>query len=241
MRLWIDTDIGDNPDDTVALWCAARLQSVDLMGVSTVDGDVEARARIARSIVPDVEVVAGAPIAQNVAETEALLGIGPWTNCAALAAEHALPPRVVMMGGVLGPIVYRGKVQTVEHNVGTDPVAANKLLSTTGGLIVVPLDATVHVEMNDNDEQVLIDAIPGLREQLARWREKNGPVPLVAHDPAALLVLAGERIARLETRRLTVEEDGTMRSSIDTPLQRVVSHIDADAARARIRALAEGD
>ena len=241
MRLWIDTDVGDSPDDTVALWCAARLHSVDLIGISTVDGDVEQRARIARSIVPDVDVVAGSPIPQTVAETEALLGIGPWTNCAALAAEQALPPRVVVMGGVVGPIVYRGEVQTVEHNVGADPAAANKLLSTTGGLIVVPLDATVRVTMSEDDEQLLANAIPGLREQLERWREKNGQVPLVLHDPAALLVLAGERIARLETRRLTVEDDGTMRSSIDAPAQRVVSHIDADATRARIRALAEGD
>ena len=35
MRLWIDTDIGDDPDDTVALWCAARSSDAQLVGVST--------------------------------------------------------------------------------------------------------------------------------------------------------------------------------------------------------------
>ena len=43
MRLWVDTDIGDNPDDTIALWCAAHSPDVELVGVSTVDGDVALR------------------------------------------------------------------------------------------------------------------------------------------------------------------------------------------------------
>ena len=47
MRLWIDTDIGDDPDDTVALWCAARSSDAELVGVSTVDGDVAAPRRAA--------------------------------------------------------------------------------------------------------------------------------------------------------------------------------------------------
>ena len=59
MRLWIDTDVGTNPDDAVALLCAAAHSDVDLVGVSTVDGDTEWRAEIGRTLV-DAPVVPGA-------------------------------------------------------------------------------------------------------------------------------------------------------------------------------------
>jgi len=64
------------------------------------------------------------------------------------------------------------------------------------------------------------------------------------HDPAALLVAIGERIARLESRRLEVQPDGVVRASLADPLQHVVAYIDADTARARTVMLAstqEGD
>jgi len=50
VRLWIDTDVGTNPDDAVALLCAAGHRDVDLVGVSTVDGDTEWRAEVARAL-----------------------------------------------------------------------------------------------------------------------------------------------------------------------------------------------
>ena len=51
MRLWIDTDVGGDPDDAIALLCAAAHPAVDLVGVSTVDGDHERRVGVARSLV----------------------------------------------------------------------------------------------------------------------------------------------------------------------------------------------
>jgi inosine-uridine nucleoside N-ribohydrolase len=240
MRLWIDTDIGDNPDDTVALWCAARHDTTDIVGVSTVDGDTSWRAELARAVLgAGVDVNAGVPPAARVEQADALLAIGPWTHAAELAEAHALPPRVALMGGALGPIRYRGEVVRVEHNVAKDPGAAKRVLAAAGGLVVVPLDATANLHASDDDERALVAAIPRLGEQLNEWREQHGPLPLVLHDPAALLVLTEERVARTEARRLTVDDDGTMHASIDAPVQRVVVHIDQRAARERIRTLAE--
>ena len=238
MRLWVDTDIGDNPDDTIALWCAAHSPDVELVGVSTVDGDVALRASVARTLIPEVDVVAGAPAAERLATVDALLGIGPWTNIAALSDSGMLPPRVVLMGGVLGSVKHRGEVVRIEHNVGTDPVAAAHLLRSAGGLIVVPLDATARVTAHPKDEDLLTSSIPYLGEQLQAWRAVHGPLPLVLHDPAALLIAMGERIARTESRRLVVEPDGVMLASVDGPLQRVVAYVNADATRSRVAALA---
>src|SRR5205085_7565241 len=157
---------------------------------------------------------------------------------ASMGDAGALPRRVVLMGGALGRVRHHGEVHEVEHNVGRDPRSAARLLATVGNLIVVPLDATARLHVHQQDEALLVDAIPLLGEQLEKWRGEYGHRTLVLHDPAAVLIAVGERIARMESRRLRVEPDGTMRASIDGPIQHVVAHIDADAMRARVRALA---
>jgi inosine-uridine nucleoside N-ribohydrolase len=177
-----------------------------------------------------------------VANVDVLLGIGPWTNVAALGDAGALPLRVVLMGGALAPIRHRGEVMTVEYNVGSDPESAGRLLRNTGNLIIVPLDATARLRATPHDEKALANAIPGFGAQLDTWREANGDLPFVLHDVAALLVALGERVVRMESRRLTIDPDGTMRASVDGPLQYVAAHINAEETRARMRALVgEGD
>jgi inosine-uridine nucleoside N-ribohydrolase len=242
MRLWIDTDVGDDPDDAIALRCAARSAHTEIVGVSTVSGDVEKRAELARALVPGVLVVAGPPPPELVAGVDGLLAIGPWTHVADLAAKDALPRRVVLMGGLLGEIRHHGTVLRIEHNVGSDPAAAAQLLSSTGNLIVVPLDATARVRASEGDERCYIEMIPGFAAQLAAWREEDQERRLILHDPAALLILLGEQVSRMEARRLSVDPDGTMRASVDGPLQHVVAHVDSRATRSRVRALVqEGD
>jgi inosine-uridine nucleoside N-ribohydrolase len=238
VRLWIDTDAGDNPDDTIALWCAAHSAFFDVTGVSTVDGDVDKRAAFVRRLLPDVDVIAGPPPPDRVENVDALLGIGPWTHVAELADLGALPLRVVVMGGALAPIEHRGELRRIEHNVGADPQSAARLLAGTGNLIVVPLDATARLRAHANDEKVLAKSIPGFREQLLEWRQVNGAIPLVLHDVAALLVAVGHRVARMESRRLIVEPDGTMWASVGGPIQHVVAHLNGDVTRAHMRALA---
>src|ERR1700704_5937201 len=89
VRLWIDTDVGDDPDDAIALLCATAHSDVVLVGVSTVDGDHPRRVRIARTLV-DAPVHGGDDPALaelfRAAAPDALLAIGPLTNVAALAA-----------------------------------------------------------------------------------------------------------------------------------------------------------
>jgi inosine-uridine nucleoside N-ribohydrolase len=51
LRVWVDTDVGDDPDDAIALLCAVGHPGIDLVGVSTVDGDHDRRVRAARALV----------------------------------------------------------------------------------------------------------------------------------------------------------------------------------------------
>ena len=64
MRIWVDTDIGSDVDDALTLAYVMRQPGFELVGVSTVFGDVDLRSEIARSLLgvaqaSDVPVVTG--------------------------------------------------------------------------------------------------------------------------------------------------------------------------------------
>jgi purine nucleosidase len=56
MRVWIDTDVGSDVDDALAIAYVLRRPELELVGVSTVFGDVDLRSRIASALL----TVAGA-------------------------------------------------------------------------------------------------------------------------------------------------------------------------------------
>lgn len=242
MRLWIDTDIGDDPDDILALRCASAAPDTDIVGVSTVDDAQGARAALARALLPNVEVFANEAPASNVANADVLVGIGPWTNVARLADVGALPLRVVLMGGALNRVFHHDEWRHVEHNVASDAPSAARLLASVGNLMVLPLETTARLTVEEEDERAYNAAIPMLAAQTEHWRQRAGKHnALVLHDPAAVLIALGELAVRTESRRLQVQTDGRMLAAVDTPIQHVVTHVDVNATRARVRALVEGD
>jgi inosine-uridine nucleoside N-ribohydrolase len=234
VRLWIDTDVGDNPDDAVTLLCAGSHPAVEVVGVSTTGGRTEWRAEVAQEFVDTLVVPGEKPdeMAAGIAsaEPDALLAIGPLTNVAALAALGLTPPTLTVMGGALEPVRHRGRLRRVESNFGRDPAAAALVVAT------VALDVTVAMRLGAQDLAGLVASKPLLAAEVERWAiEQHEPV--VLHDPLALLVAVGEPFVRIEPRRLLVDRhDGAVRESADGCDQRVVTHADAQAA---IRRLAE--
>jgi purine nucleosidase len=231
VRLWIDTDVGTNVDDAVALLAAVAHPAVELVGVSTVGSDPERRANVAVGLLAgagvdlgSVQVVAGAagpapeatssPAAEVVAAVEAsgaeaLLAIGPLTNVAVMTAAGVRPSEVTIMGGALQPVEHRGELRAVEHNFGADPEAAAAVLAVPGA-VVVPLDATVVTRLDERMLTRLVATAPVLEPMVAAWVAEWGEV--VLHDPAALLIAAGDgsELGRFDRRRLLVEPDGKL-------------------------------
>jgi purine nucleosidase len=219
LRLWIDTDVGTNVDDAVALLAAVAHPAVSLAGVSTVGSEPERRAAVAVGLLAGagvdlaaVPVVAGADeavAAVAASAAEALLAIGPLTNVAAMTAAGVRPPELTVMGGALRPVEHRGELRAVEHNFGSDPGAAAAVLAVPGA-VVVPLDATVATRLDARLAARLVATAPVLEPMVAAWVEQSGEV--VLHDPAALLVAAGDgsELGRFERRRLLVEPDGRL-------------------------------
>ena len=67
MQVIIDTDIGDDIGDALALAVALQSPALDIVGITTAYGDVQTRARLARRICsaagrPDIPVMAGEPM-----------------------------------------------------------------------------------------------------------------------------------------------------------------------------------
>ena len=238
LRLWVDTDVGDDPDDAIALLCAVGHPGIDLVGVSTVDGDHDRRVRAARALV-DAPVHAGdepaLADAVRAAAPDAVLAIGPLTNVVALLAAGPIPP-VTLMGGALAPVRHWGRTMETEHNFGRDPRAATIVLETADPL-VVPLDVTVSTCLDRDTLARLIAAAPALREPTERFlavqRDVGVPVEersVCLHDPLALVALVEPALVRVKTRTVHVERDGRL---VDDPRGtpcRIVS--DADVPRA---------
>jgi inosine-uridine nucleoside N-ribohydrolase len=247
VRLWIDTDVGTNPDDAVALLCAAAHPDVDVVGISTVDGDTERRAEIARELV-DAPVVAGSRLAVRDVSTsgaDALLAIGPLENVARLLAADALPPRVAVMGGALRPVRHRGEVREVEHNFAAEPAATQAVIANAPGLLLCPLDVTVRMRPSAADATAMVDAAPPLGPMLVGWeahQEASG-VPdheaaVRLHDPLALLALVGEPIVVIEQRSLIVDAHARLHEDRGRGrVADVVTDVDVVRAMERITAL----
>ena len=225
-RLWVDTDVGTNVDDAVALLAAAAHPSVDLAGISTVGADPERRAAVAVGLLADagadlgsVTVVAGSEApgghtddvveAIGVSGAEGLLAIGPLTNVAAMTAAGVRPPELTIMGGALRPVEHRGELRIVEHNFASDAEAAATVLAVPGA-VLVPLDATVATRLDDRMLARLVAMAPVLEPMVQAWVAEWSEVAL--HDPAALLIAAGDgsELARFERRRLRVAPDGRL-------------------------------
>ncbi len=252
MRVWIDTDVGDNPDDAVALALAAAHPEVDLVGVSTVGGDHDRRVLAARSLTGVAVHRGDAPGLADVvraAEPDAILGLGPLTNVAAWLgawSERGIrPPPVTVMGGTLAPVRHRGAEQTVEHNFGADPSAAAAVVDADVPLVLVPLDVTAAMRLGTADHERLVCAVPTLAEPVERHCAmlralglRGADAQLCLHDPLALLGLVEPAIVTFEEVRITVDPDGRVVTGPGR-LCRVAVRVDGRAAIDRVLTLLE--
>jgi inosine-uridine nucleoside N-ribohydrolase len=247
VRLWIDTDVGDNPDDAVALRCAHLHPSVELVGVSTVDGGHDRRVELARSLV-DAPVYRGDDrlLAASVAAAhpDVLVAIGPLTNVATLVAAGVTTPRLAVMGGALGAVHHRGTLRPIEHNFGRDPHAAEVALRACAPVLLTPLDVSVSMRLGAPALARLLKSFPELVPEVEEWMEvqRAAGVPdagriVCLHDPLALLSVVEPDVVQIEDHHLALSATGEVRETPTAPVHRVVRGVDAPAAVERILGL----
>src|SRR5438105_15416026 len=110
VRLWIDTDIGTNVDDAVALLAAAAHPAVELVGVSTVGSDPERRAAVAVGLLAaagvdlgSIAVCAGEPGPAVGADIGALAGASGGGAAAVVEAVAASGAEALL---AIGPLPH---------------------------------------------------------------------------------------------------------------------------------------
>ena len=97
LKFILDTDIGDDIDDALALALSLSSPELELLGVTTVFRNTPARARMAKAILqlaghPDIPVYAGCgqPINNPVDETEIPIQVGPELDNITYEDGHAV-------------------------------------------------------------------------------------------------------------------------------------------------------
>jgi inosine-uridine nucleoside N-ribohydrolase len=243
----LDTDIGTDIDDAFALALIVNSPELELLGVTTVSGDTQARARLAAKMLWEagsvwrrVPVVAGAPgkplpIEQtrwadgftspqlerekvvHFFETQfnhrpgeiTLLTIGPLTNVGALLEQHPEVAkkikRIVMMGGSIARGYEPASPPAAEYNIAADPPAAQTVFASGVPILMVPLDVTAMLQLEEANRQRIFTHLSPLTNALTLlYHLWNHPTPTL-FDPMAVAMLIDPNLC--ETRQLTIEVD----------------------------------
>jgi purine nucleosidase len=246
----LDTDIGTDVDDILALVLLAQAPELRLVGVTTVYGDTALRARMTRHVLDrlgraDVPIGIGAretltnrPVFWAGHEGEGIPGldrvqvdesaatallhraaaehrgeldlfaIGPLTNvAAAITADDAFAAslhHLYIMGGAYW-------LEPAEHNVKSDPEAAEIVFRSGIPITACGLDVTRRVWLREADLPRIREAAgvgPVLEDQVRRWWAYTGMNENPLHDPLAMLAALLPKLFRWERCDVAVDLDG---------------------------------
>ncbi|MDR1532213.1 MAG: nucleoside hydrolase [Clostridiales bacterium] len=233
MRILLDTDIGGDVDDALALALVLHSPELELAGITLVYEDNQWRAGLLRDMLStygrEIPFVLGAEqpltgrwgagslgpeaaadfIIQGCEQDPDLVivGIGPLTNIA--AAFKAKPSiaagrRVCLMAGDLPP-------NQAEWNIKCDPKAAAIVYGSGANLSVIGLNVTERCYLTQEDVDLFgkLESAEArlLSEMLGRFMDRFNILPIL-HDPLAIGSLIWDDVLVFEKRRLKVETGG---------------------------------
>lgn len=278
----LDTDIGTDVDDILALVLLARAVELQLVGVTTVYGNTTLRARMTRLVLDQMdrsdvpigvgarETLTGRPVwwaghegeglpldAVQINEDDTaatmlrraasehrgrleLFAIGPLTNVAeAISADESFASslhHLYIMGGAFW-------MEQAEHNIKSDPEAADIVFRSGISMTICGLDVTQRVRLRETDlarvrtETGDIGYI--LADQVERWWAFIGANENNLHDPLAILPAIRPELFRFEQCQVYVEVEGanpglTRVDGCGTGAVRTAADIDVEAAEQEI-------
>jgi purine nucleosidase len=279
----LDTDIGTDVDDLLALALLVRSLEVEIIGVTTVYGDTVLRARMTRLVLDQLEH-SGVPIGIGARETLTgrpvwwaghegqgipgldrvqldegitaadllhraatehrgrleLFAIGPLTNVAeAISANESFATslrHLYIMGGAFW-------MEQAEHNIKSDPEAADIVFRSGIPMTICGLDVTQRVLLREDDMSRIREAAGGigsvLEDQVRRWWAFTGATENHLHDPVAILPALRPELFRFEQCDVHVEVEGANpgRTRVDgcgTGAVRIAADVDVTAAEQEI-------
>jgi len=203
ISLLLDTDIGTDVDDALALAFALRHPDIELRAVTTVSGDVDRRAQIAAKILrlagrDDLEVAAGiggGPIpggrpAEMGHEGQGLLQPGEQLT---VSERDAISLLVQQTAEATVQLATVGALSNLAAALEREPAMADRIerLAVMGGVFAPPLEDGPSFEAAD-DHNLNVDPTASLRAL-------NAPLPLlyVPLDVTVQTALTRQHLERL--------------------------------------------
>jgi purine nucleosidase/pyrimidine-specific ribonucleoside hydrolase len=176
-KIWLDTDIGDDVDDALALGLVCGLPELELVGVSTVFGNVAARSRQTRTILAvaggkfrDIPVAAGCG---------ASLASRPYDNIRAYLEGH-LPNQD-------STCLPESELPPPHPRHGVD-LLIETLLAGDGDIIPITIGAMTNLAMALTKERRIAAKIPRIVVMAAEFKRGFAEYNIRCDPEAAALV-----------------------------------------------------
>jgi inosine-uridine nucleoside N-ribohydrolase len=243
--IWIDTDIGTNPDDATALIFALRHPDIDVAGISISGTQQERRRDEALAVLEhcnkDVQVLLGSEVTSqhmNDAHVHHTIAIGPLTNISRLILDEALLGKLHFMGGAFSAVEYRGNSVTRETNSCKDQEATRITLSQYHNVCISSLDATHRLILDPATRETIESKHPFLKSRYEGYSQhlatKFDPEhsQIVLHDVLPICDILNTVSITREVIEFYIQADGTFRSvhplsSVMDPIEEVTDNPDS--------------
>jgi inosine-uridine nucleoside N-ribohydrolase len=134
-------------------------------------------------------------------------------------------------------------MEQAEHNIKSDPEAADIVFRSGIPMTICGLDVTQRVRLREDDMSQIREAASGigsvLEDQVRRWWAYMGATENHLHDPVAILPALRPELFRFEQCDVHVEVDGADpgRTSVDgcgTGAVRIAADVEVGAAEQEI-------
>jgi len=171
-----------------------------------------------------------------------LVAVGPLPNVGAMidkdAASFRKLKRVVIMGGNVRPLLdpYGVAAPIAPHpewNIKNDITSAQKLFNSGVPLMVMPLDSTANLKMNEVARTALFAHGSMLTNILAglyyEWSAATRSPTPIQYDPMTLAALLEPSLCPLTPMHLTVDDAGNTKETPGASNAQVCLHSEADA------------
>jgi inosine-uridine nucleoside N-ribohydrolase len=165
-----------------------------------------------------------------------LVTIGPLSNVGALIDKDIVSfrklKRVVMMGGWIGQVeddvglLGRRTDPHPEYNIAMDIRSAQKLFRSGVPVYVVPLDSTIHLNLEEVNRRAVFSETTPLTDALGLLYLLWGATTPVLHDALAVAVVVDPELCPVKPARIVVDDGGITRVDPGIPNAQLCLHSD---------------
>lgn len=166
-----------------------------------------------------------------------LIAIGPLVNVGAMIDKDPTTflqlKRVVVMGGSIDKWFNESEFaapmpQVAEWNIVHDIPSAQKLFSSGVSIVMIPLDSTAHLSLDEVERGILFGRATPLTNALAALYSEWGPQTPILYDPMTIAYLLKPQICPVVPMHIRVDDKGMTREEEGAPNAMVCLHSSRD-------------